>query len=105
MGYTQVSLENKLLQLYPEIQKNQLNLSLNFDEMRNAWVVCLEKGGHSRYAFLDKKDADDCMEGRQCLYLGALIDQYIMDLEREVGILPGRHGSMDTDSSAERNPV
>lgn len=105
MGYTQVALEDKLLEMYPEIQKNGINISVTFDESRNAWVVRFDKSGHSRYAFLDKKDADDCMDGQQCIYLGTLIGQYIIDLEREVGILPGKHGSMDTDSNMEQNPV
>ncbi|MHB0866059.1 MAG: hypothetical protein ACYC6B_02005 [Thermoleophilia bacterium] len=86
MGYTQVELEDKLLQMYPEILGNKLNISVTFDDTRNSWVIHLDKSGHSRYAFLDKKDADACMDGLQCIYLGTLISQYIKDLEQEVGI-------------------
>lgn len=105
MGYTQVALEDKLYEMYPELMKNHIAISISFDESRNAWVVRFDKGGHSRYAFLDKKDADACMDGVQCLYLGTLIDQYVTDLEREIGVLPGKHGSMDSDSNMEQNPV
>lgn len=105
MGYTQVGLEDKLYELYPELMKNHIALSLSFDEMRNAWVINFKKNGHSRYAFLDKQDADACMDGTQCIYLGTLIDQYVTDLERETGILPGKHGAMDSDSNMEQNPV
>lgn len=86
MGYTQVALEDKLLQMYPEILGNRINISVTFDEERNAWVVRFDKNGHSRYAFLEKKDADSCMDGHQCIYLGTLISQYIKDLEQEIGI-------------------
>lgn len=86
MGYTQVALEDKLLQMYPEILGNRINISVTFDEERNAWVVRFDKNGHSRYAFLEKKDADSCMDGQQCIYLGTLISQYIKDLEQEIGI-------------------
>jgi hypothetical protein len=105
MGYTQEALNDKLLELYPEIQKNNINMSMHFDDERNSYVIEFEKGGHSRYAFLHKTEADQCMEGIMCLYLGTLVDQYVTDLEREIGVLPGRHGPMDTDSSMEQNPV
>lgn len=84
MGYTQVGLEDKLLELYPEITRNKLSLSLAFDEEKNAWIITFKKGEHKRYAILDKKDADSCMDGDVCLYLGTLIDQYIQDLEKEI---------------------
>lgn len=84
MGYTQVALEEKLLEMYPEITKEGLSLSLGFDEEKNAWVIHLAKGDHKRYAFLDKKDADSCMDGNVCIYLGTLIAQYIKDLEKEI---------------------
>lgn len=87
MDYTQIALEEKLYELYPELIKNQISINVSFDESRTAWVIRFEKGGHSRYAFLDKKDADACMDGIQCLYLGTLIDQYVVDLEKELGIL------------------
>lgn len=105
MGYSQVALEDKILEMYPEISKNQLHTSIHFDEGRNSYVITFEKGGHKRYAFLHKTEADQCMEGIVCLYLGTLIDQYVTDLEREVGILPGRHEAMDSDSNMEQNPV
>jgi hypothetical protein len=42
------------------------------------------KESHKRHAFLDKKDADSCVEGKSCIYLGMLIAQYIKDLEMAV---------------------
>ncbi|MGE5892832.1 MAG: hypothetical protein ACM34I_02140 [bacterium] len=84
MGYTQVALENKLLEMYPQIQKYGLSISLSFDTERNAWIISFQKGKHKRYAILDKKDADDCMDGNMCIYLGTLIAQYIKDLEKEI---------------------
>ena len=85
MGYTLVGLEDKLLEMYPDISQHHIALRLSFDEDREAWVIRFEKGGHSRYAFLDKKDADACMDGQQCLYLGVLVEQYVKDLEQELG--------------------
>jgi hypothetical protein len=84
MGYSDVELEKKLLEMYPEITKFGFSLGLEFDQGKNAWVVSFEKGNHKRHAFLDKKDADACIEGNMCIYLGVLIAQYIKDLEMEI---------------------
>ena len=81
MGYGKEDLIKKLLEMYPEIKAFGLSLSLEFDKGKDAWVVSLEKGAHRRHAFLDKKDADSCIEGNVCIYLGMLIAQYIKDLE------------------------
>ena len=84
MGYTPEDLKKKLLEMYPEIRKFGLSVSLEFDEPKNAWVVSFKKGDHQRHAFLDKKDADSCIEGTSCIYLGMLIPQYVKDLEKEI---------------------
>ena len=81
MGYTEADLEKKLYEMYPEIKNFGLSLSLEFDKEKDAWVVSFVKGNHKRHAFLDKKDADSCIEGKSCIYLGTLIAQYIKDLE------------------------
>ena len=81
MSYTKADLKKKLLEMYPEINKFGLSLDLQFDEEKEAWVVSFEKKNHKRHAFLDKKDADSCIEGNACIYLGMLITQYIKDLE------------------------
>ena len=84
MGYTQVALEHKLLEMYPEIARNGISIGIEFDQDKGAWVVKFQKGGHKRYAFLDKKDADSCMDGNSCIYLGFLIGQYVSDLQKEL---------------------
>ena len=81
MGYTKDDLKKKLLGIYPEIQKFGLSLAVEFDKAKDAWIVSFEKGNHKRHAFLDKKDADSCLDGNVCIYLGMLIAQYIKDLE------------------------
>ncbi|MHB9111547.1 MAG: hypothetical protein ACYC4D_02815 [Thermoleophilia bacterium] len=86
MGYTQVGLEDRIYEMYPELMQHGIALKLSFDEERNAWVITFEKGGKNRHAFLDKSDADECMDGNSCIYLGTLAAQYIKDLEAELGI-------------------
>ena len=84
MGYTKADLETKLIEMYPEITKYGLSLALDVDDGKNAWIVTFEKGSHQRHAYLDKKDADACMEGNACIYLGVLIIQYIKDIEEQI---------------------
>jgi hypothetical protein len=84
MGYTKDDLNKKLLEMYPEIKTYGLSVGLEFDEGKEAWVVTFSKGNKNRHAFLDKKDADACIDGNACIYLGVLIAQYIKDLEAEI---------------------
>ncbi len=84
MSYSKDDLNKKLLYMYPEIATYGLSVELEFDEGKNAWVVTFSKENKTRHAFLDKKDADACIEGNACIYLGVLIAQYIKDLEAEV---------------------
>ena len=81
MNYTKEDLKTKLLEIYPEIKTFGLSLSIELDEEKDAWVVSFEKGSHRRHAFLDRKDADSCIGGNVCVYLGMLIAQYIKDME------------------------
>ena len=85
MSYGKEDLKQKLLDMYPEIKTYGLSTELDFDEEKNAWVVSFQKGNHSRHAFLDKRDADACIEGNACIYLGILIAQYVKDLEAALG--------------------
>ncbi len=85
MSYTPEELKGKLKEMYPEIGKYGLSVSLIFDNQRDAWIVTFEKGGHQRHAILDEKDADACMEGNVCIYMGVLITQYIKDIQEEIG--------------------
>jgi hypothetical protein len=84
MSYTKEDLKKKLLEMSPEITTYGLSIELEFDEGKNAWVVVFSRENHSRHAFLDKRDADACIDGNACIYLGVLIAQYIKDLEEEI---------------------
>lgn len=82
MGYTQVALENKILEMYPEIERHGLSMGLTFDEAKNAWIVKIKKGTQELTTHLEKKDADDCMDGIKCVYLGVQLEQFIKNFEQ-----------------------
>lgn len=77
----QSELDRKLREMYPEIERHGIDLSLYFDNDKKAWVVGLRKGEHELTTHLEKKDADDCLEGRKCVYLGVQIGQFVSNFE------------------------
>ncbi len=81
MGYDKVALEDKILQMYPEIQKHGISMSLNFNDEKNAWIIKFQKDRHELTTHLEKKDADECMDGIKCVYLGVQIGQFIKNFE------------------------
>jgi len=83
MVYTKEGLAEKLLEIYPEIKKHGLDLHLEFNDQKNAWIINLKRGGHELSTHLDKKDADECMNGIKCVYLGIQIGQFIQNFEED----------------------
>ncbi len=75
------SLEDKLRELHPEIGRHGLNLALAFDSNKDAWIVTLQKDEHKLSTHLERKDAEACLEGVQCVYLGVQIAQFIKNFE------------------------
>ena len=71
----------KLRELYPEIGAHGIDVSAAYDHDKHAWVVKLAKGAHELTTHLEKKDADGCMEGVQCVYLGVQIAQLVKNFE------------------------
>jgi hypothetical protein len=81
MGYTKVALEDKIFEMYPEISKNGISVSLDFDESKNAYIVKFKKDAKELTTHIEKKDADDCMNNIKCVYLGVQIGQFIKNFE------------------------
>ncbi|MEW6387420.1 MAG: hypothetical protein AB1491_07895 [Thermodesulfobacteriota bacterium] len=81
MAYTVVGLKDKILEMYPEIEKHQIACSLVFSEEKGAYIVKFPKGHHELTTHLEKKDADACMEGHKCVYLGVQIGEFIKNFE------------------------
>ncbi len=82
MAYSQVALEDKILEMYPEIRKHGISVGLRFDEDKDVWVVKFRKDHHELETFLEKRDADECMDGKKCVYLGVQLGDFIDNFER-----------------------
>jgi hypothetical protein len=65
----------KIKQLYPDIGECGIDVDVQYDEKKKAWVVDLKKDKHRLKTHLEPDEADACMEGKQCVSLGIQIGQ------------------------------
>jgi hypothetical protein len=86
MAYTMEALKAKVKEMFPDIDKYQMDCSLTFDEGKNAYIIKLTKGEHVLTTHLDKPDADACMEGKECVHLGVQMAQFVKNFEEAEGI-------------------
>ncbi|MDA8388583.1 MAG: hypothetical protein M0Z58_07990 [Nitrospiraceae bacterium] len=77
MGYTVVALKEKVLEMYPEIERHGITVGIDFSAGKNAFIVKFSKNGNELTTHLEKKDADECMDGIKCVYLGVQIEQFL----------------------------
>ncbi len=77
MGYTIVGLKEKILEMYPEIPEKGVVSTLTFDDDKKAYVLKLHKGEHELSTYIDKADADRCMDGHVCVSLGVQVRQFL----------------------------
>jgi len=72
----------KIIALYPDIGECGIDVNVEFDKDQNTWVVDLKKDRHELKTFLEEGDAENCMEGKQCVSLGIEITQLKVNIER-----------------------
>lgn len=81
MGYTIVALKEKIMEMYPEITEHGLILGLDFNKKLNTYDVKLKKDSHSLLTHIEKKEADECMDGIKCVNLGIQIGEFVKNFE------------------------
>lgn len=81
MGYAIAALKDRVMEMYPEIEQHGISVGLYFSEQKNAYVVTFRKDGQELSTHLEKKDADECMGGIKCVYLGVQVEQFIRNFE------------------------
>ncbi|MDD3580386.1 MAG: hypothetical protein PHW74_05105 [Desulfobacca sp.] len=82
MSYTNDQLQAKIAEMYPEIPQHNIDLSLDFNAEKNAYIIKLKKDQHELTTHLEKPDADACMEGNKCVYFGVQIGQFVKNFEK-----------------------
>ncbi|MFH7321164.1 hypothetical protein ACHHRT_11220 [Desulfurivibrio sp. D14AmB] len=72
---------NKIKEVFPEIGSCGIDLKVDYDDSEKAWVVDLKKGDHELKTYLEEPEAQQCMEGKQCVSLGLQIGQLRKNIE------------------------
>ncbi len=81
--YNKEELCAKITEIYPEIGECGIDIDVKFDDEKNAWVVDLKKDSTELKHYLDLPEAEQCMDGQQCVSLGLEIAQLRNNIERK----------------------
>ncbi len=81
MPYTIVALKEKILEMYPEIERHGISVGITFDEEKDAYILKFKKDKHELTTHLEKRDADECMNNIKCVYLAVQVGQFIKNFE------------------------
>jgi hypothetical protein len=71
----------KIKSIHPEIGKCGIDVDVDWDEEKKAWIVNLKKDNRELKTHLEPEDADGCMAGKQCVSLGLQIAQLEANIE------------------------
>lgn len=73
---------DKIKSIYPDIGECGIDVKVEYDETKKAWVVDLKKDEHELKTHLELQEADECMEGKQCVSLGVQIGELRTNIEK-----------------------
>jgi len=73
----------KIKSIYPGIGECGIDVEVDYSEAKKAWVVDLKQGEHHLTTHLEPEDADACIEGKECVYLGTQIAQLVGNIKRQ----------------------
>ena len=71
----------KIREFHPEIERNNMELIVSWDEAGKRYALKLSKSGEAVGSYLDPKDANDCLAGKKCANLAVQVTQLIAELE------------------------
>ena len=83
--YSKKELCEKIRSIYPDIGQCGIDVTVNYDEIKKAWIVDLKKDKHELKTHLEPEEASDCMQGKQCVSLGLQVAQLRANIERMPG--------------------
>jgi hypothetical protein len=81
MSFTHGELKEKIVEMYPEIREHKFSVNVDFSAEKSAYVVTFMRGQEQLSTHLEKKDAEECMNGIKCVYLGVQVAQFIKNFE------------------------
>ncbi|MFH1672955.1 MAG: hypothetical protein ABIF87_05970 [Pseudomonadota bacterium] len=71
----------KIQELYPEVGECGIDIDLEYEDDKKAWMVKLSKDKHHLNTYLEPDDAKACLIGEKCVGLGFQISQLIQNIK------------------------
>jgi hypothetical protein len=82
MEHTIAELQAKIHEMYPDIDKYGVESSVTFDQGKNAFVLELKKDVHHLATYINKEDADKCLDNIECVHLGVQIGEFLENFKK-----------------------
>ena len=76
------NLKTKIHEMYPKIDEHEVAATVTYDKAKKTYVLELKKGTHHLNTFIDKADADKCMDGVECIHLGVQIGEFLENFKK-----------------------
>lgn len=73
---------DKITDIYPVIGACGIDVKVNFDETKEAWMVDLHKDAHHLQTRLEIDEAEKCLDGKQCVSLGIQVAQLVDNIKK-----------------------
>ena len=73
----------KIRSIYPDIGEFDPRQLRESAAGKSSWVVDLKHGEQHLATHLEPEDADACMEGKECVYLGTQVAQLAANIKRQ----------------------
>lgn len=73
---------DKITAIYPDIGACGIDVKVNFDDAKEAWMVDLRKDDHHLQTRLETDEAEKCLEGKQCVSLGIQVAQLVDNIKK-----------------------
>ena len=81
--YSSEEICDKITTMYPGIGESGAELNVRYDEQNNAWLIHMKKDNHELNHYLELTDAEDCLDGTQCVSLGLDMAQLFNNIEEK----------------------
>jgi len=81
MKYSEVGLKEKILEMYPDIAEHKVAVGVTYNTEKSAYILKFRRGKDELITYIDKMDADDCVNNIRCVHLGIKVDQFIRNFE------------------------
>lgn len=73
---------DKITAIYPDIGACGIEVNVDYNIDKEAWMVDLRKDAHHLQTRLEVDEAEKCLEGKQCVSLGIQVAQLVDNIKK-----------------------